>query len=80
MGQVDHPNCVKLWDVFSDKDHLCLVLDLCEQTWPLFPLYVLAANLHALLAVRVGIDGSEATAARSAHCVKRHACCSCPRM
>uniref|UniRef100_A0A6U4N5F2 cGMP-dependent protein kinase n=2 Tax=Hemiselmis andersenii TaxID=464988 RepID=A0A6U4N5F2_HEMAN len=28
MGQVDHPNCVKLWDVFSDPDRLSLVLDL----------------------------------------------------
>jgi len=28
MGTVDHPNCVRLWDVFQDKDTLCLVLDL----------------------------------------------------
>jgi len=28
MAQVDHPNCVKLWDVFSDPERLCLVLDL----------------------------------------------------
>mmetsp|Transcript_39907 Transcript_39907/g.78153 ORF Transcript_39907/g.78153 Transcript_39907/m.78153 type:complete len:564 (+) Transcript_39907:113-1804(+) len=28
MGQVDHPNCVKLWDVFSDAERLSLVLDL----------------------------------------------------
>lgn len=30
MGTVDHPNCVKLWDVFQEKDRLCLVLDLCK--------------------------------------------------
>lgn len=28
MGTVDHPNCVRLWDVFQDKDTLSLVLDL----------------------------------------------------
>jgi serine/threonine protein kinase len=36
MSQVDHPNCVKLWDVFSDADRLCLVLDLCTYQDPIF--------------------------------------------
>jgi len=28
MQKVDHPNCVKLYDVFEDASQLCLVLDL----------------------------------------------------
>lgn len=30
MKQVDHPNIVRLRDMFEDEGHYCLVLDLCE--------------------------------------------------
>ena len=28
MKQIDHPNIIKLYDVYEDKSHICLVMEL----------------------------------------------------
>jgi calcium-dependent protein kinase len=30
MSQLDHPNCIKLFEVFEDKKYIYFVMEFCE--------------------------------------------------
>ena len=30
LKQIDHPNIIKLYDVFEDENYICLVIELME--------------------------------------------------